>query len=186
MKIKYVVETVRRRSLKVIESAPVFQTKASLEELAKRPKTVTPKILQKVQDMKDLEPQVLSGCWVDRKGTLLAVYFGRGDIKKSSKGGKSKINLRDGEGNLGDEANVMVRYICHLLSWTYQYIPQGEPGQSQTGVEQEQEEESLPPLRSPRPLSEQYHGRTLQDLEGDLSSRQHHGIWVSTYIFPTV
>jgi len=102
-----------------MESVPVFQTQASLKELAKRPKTTTPEILKKVQDMKGLSPQVLSACWVDREGTVLAVYFGRGDPKKPTKEGQSATNL-------GDEANVMVRYICHLLSWTYHHIPTEE------------------------------------------------------------
>ena len=152
-----------------MDSAPVFQTQASLKELAERPKTTTPEILQKVKDMKELSPQVLSGCWVDREGTVLAVYFGRGDPKKPTKEGQSATNL-------GDEANVMVRCICHLLSWTYQHIPQKKP-------QEKEQKKPLSTLKSPRPLSEQYDGRTLQDLGGDLSSRNHHGTWVSVYIF---
>jgi hypothetical protein len=65
-----------------MESMPVFQTSTSLEELAKRPKKATPGVLGKIKGMKTREPQILTGCWVDKDFQVLAVYWGQGDRPK--------------------------------------------------------------------------------------------------------
>jgi len=57
----------------------VFQIEASLEELASRKKPASKedmeRHLEKVAQMEPRESQAVSGCWVDRDGVLLAVYF---------------------------------------------------------------------------------------------------------------
>ena len=57
----------------------MFQTDASIKELAARNKTASQETLDKVQEMRRWDPQLLTGCWVDRNGVMLAVYFSRGD-----------------------------------------------------------------------------------------------------------
>jgi hypothetical protein len=90
-----------------VESAPVFKANVSLEELSARPKKPTPDILEKIEEMKAREPQVLTGCWVDSNNTLLAVYFSQGETKKPN--GK-EVAKGDNEGH---RQNQKVRYITH-------------------------------------------------------------------------
>lgn len=67
---------------KISMALPCFE--ALLEKLASRRKPASKEIdrhLKKVAQMEPWEPQVLSGCWVDREGIILAVYFSSsGDI----------------------------------------------------------------------------------------------------------
>jgi len=65
-----------------MESIPVFQANVTLEELAARARPIPSEISKKVTEMRDWDPQVLSGCWVDKNSKLLAVYFSRGDHPK--------------------------------------------------------------------------------------------------------
>ena len=73
-----------------METIDVFQIEASLEELASRTKPASKgemdKQLKKVAQMEALEPQVVFGCWVDREGVILAVYFSySGEVRFNSK-----------------------------------------------------------------------------------------------------
>jgi len=73
----------------------VFQIQASLEELASRKKPASKedmeKHLEKVAQMESLEPQILSGCWVDRDGIPLAVYFSWSKYQKGTKFRHTKV-----------------------------------------------------------------------------------------------
>ena len=107
-KIKQAIKDSHRFGLIALESMPVFQVPTSLEELAKRPKPPTAEILQEVDRMKDIESQVLAGCWVDTNQTILAVYFGQRFVPESSQG----------DGNSGAKAKV--RQALHSsCPWAY-------------------------------------------------------------------
>jgi len=57
----------------------IFQIGALLEELASHKNPVSKedieRHLEKVAQIEPREPQAVSGCWVDRDGILLAIYF---------------------------------------------------------------------------------------------------------------
>jgi len=87
---KEAIRSHRNWAFKVMEAIDIFQIEASLEELASRTKPASKgemdKQLKKVVQMESREPQVVSGCWVDREGVILAVYFSySGDVQSNSK-----------------------------------------------------------------------------------------------------
>lgn len=68
-----------------METMPVFKAEVTLEDLSHRSKDVTCEIKAKVKKMEALDPQVVTGCWVDSNNEVLAVYYSQGPRPKPSK-----------------------------------------------------------------------------------------------------
>ena len=73
-----------------------FQIDSTLKQLSSRPILPSTAMLTKEKELETKEPQVISGCWVDKDGVTLAVYFSWSKVPKpedeEAGGEKGKVN----------------------------------------------------------------------------------------------
>lgn len=87
----------------------VFKVPSTLEEISSKGQTQSiQEVIQKIEEMKTLEPQVLSARWVDSEEKNIAVYFSWSKYSEADRGAANEGEAGEGEAGEGGEGNRKV------------------------------------------------------------------------------